>query len=181
MTALAQACKSDPDFPAEITAVISNNPDAAGLKTASAMGFQTLVVNHRDFDNRGAFEAELAQSVASFRPDLVCLAGFMRLLKGDMLTRFEGKILNIHPSLLPDYKGLEVHERVIKAGERESGCSVHFVTREMDGGDVIVQKRVPVLAEDTPEILANRVLEQEHIAYPEAVRVMAAKLTATAK
>lgn len=175
MAALAKACQN-PDFPADIAAVISNKAGAQGLKTAQDMGISTHIVAQDDYPNRDAFETALADAVDEYQPDLVCLAGFMRLLKGAMLDRYEGRILNVHPSLLPAYKGLNVHQRVIDAGERTSGCSVHLVTRDMDAGDVIVQKTVPVLPDDTPDTLAERILEQEHSAYPEAIRLMDSRM-----
>ena len=175
MTALIEACKGD-DFPAEIVCVISNKPDAAGIDRAKAEGLNTEIVHHRDFDNRDAFEDALVETLQGYEPDLICLAGFMRLLKGRMFDAYPDRILNIHPSLLPAYKGLHVHERVVEAGESESGCTVHIVVPEMDAGPILVQKSVPVLPDDTADQLAARVLEQEHIAYPEAVRLMARNL-----
>ena len=175
MTALIEACKGD-DFPAEIVCVISNEPDAAGIDRARDEGLNTEIVHHRDFDNRDAFEDALVETLQGYEPDLVCLAGFMRLLKGSMFDAYPDRILNIHPSLLPAYKGLHVHERVVEAGESKSGCTVHIVVPEMDAGPILVQKSVPVLPDDTADQLAARVLEQEHVAYPEAIKIMADRL-----
>lgn len=172
MEALIKAC-ADPDFPAEIVLVLSNNPDARGLQTAREDGIETCVVNHREFKNKSDFEDALLAAVEPYAADVICLAGFMRLLSPHFLNAWSRDIINIHPSLLPAYKGLDTHARVIAAGESETGCTVHHVIPEMDAGEILVQKTVPVLPDDTPETLAVRVLEQEHIAYPEAVRLLA--------
>lgn len=175
MQALIDACQQ-PDYPAEIVCVLSNNPDAVGLQKASDAGLATATIDHRDYDNRDMFEQALVDHVQTYQPDVICLAGFMRLLKGAMLEMYPNAILNVHPSLLPAYKGLNVHERVIAAGEVESGCSVHIVVPDMDAGPVLVQRSVPVLDNDTPDALANRILVEEHIAYPQAVAIMASRL-----
>ena len=174
MQALIKACE-DPEFPARINVVISNFPEAAGLEKAQSANIPTEVVNHKDFKTREYFEKALLGTLAKYEVDLICLAGFMRLLSPYFLHPWEERIINIHPSLLPDYKGTNTHERVLEDGKTESGCTVHHVIPEMDSGPVILQKRVPVLEGDTPETLAARVLEQEHIAYPEAVRLIARK------
>lgn len=153
----------------EIVAVFSNKPDAKGLVTASAAGIATEVVNHRDFPDRESFDAELAERINRFAPDLVILAGFMRILTTTFVRQFHGRLMNIHPSLLPKYPGLHTHQRAIDAGDQEAGATVHFVTEELDGGPAIVQARVPVLASDTEEALAARVLVLEHKIYPYAV------------
>jgi phosphoribosylglycinamide formyltransferase-1 len=172
MAALIEACRA-PGFPAKISVVISNRPDAAGLETARRAGIATEIVDHKKFPDKPAFEAALQKTLERYPADLVCLAGFMRILSARFIDRWPDKIVNIHPSLLPAYKGLDTHERVLADGAAETGCSVHLVTAEMDGGPVLVQKRVPVRPDDTAETLAARVLAQEHIAYPEAVRALA--------
>jgi len=172
MEALLRACR-EPDFPAEIVLVLSNRPDAPGLEIAKAAGIATVVVDHKDFPDKPAFEAALDQALAGHQVELICLAGFMRLLSADFIARWPGKIINIHPSLLPAYKGLNTHERVLADQRRETGCSVHFVSAEMDAGPVILQEKVAVAPGDTAQSLAARVLEAEHRAYPEAVRLIA--------
>lgn len=163
------------DHPARPCLVISNLPDAGGLAKASAMGVPTAVVDHRPFKgDRAAFEAELAQVVDAARPDILCLAGFMRVLTGGFVGRYKGRMLNIHPSLLPKYRGLHTHARALEAGDAEHGCTVHEVTPELDDGPILGQARVPVLADDTPETLAARVLVEEHRLYPAVLRRFAA-------
>lgn len=157
---------------AEIVAVISNRPDAAGLQTAAAAGIDTQLINHRDFDSREAFDIELARTIDQYQPDFVILAGFMRILTAGFVRHFAGKLINIHPSLLPKFKGLHTHQRAIEAGEQEHGASVHFVTAELDDGPVILQAKVPILADDTPESLAARVLVEEHKLYPDAIKLL---------
>ena len=157
---------------AEIVAVISNRPDAAGLQTAAAAGIDTQLINHRDFDSREAFDIELARTIDQYQPDFVILAGFMRILTAEFVRHFAGKLINIHPSLLPKFKGLHTHQRAIEAGEQEHGASVHFVTAELDDGPVILQAKVPILADDTPESLAARVLIEEHKLYPDAIKLL---------
>jgi phosphoribosylglycinamide formyltransferase-1 len=158
------------ELPVEVCAVISNRPDAGGLAHARAAGIAHEVVDHREFPDREAFDAALMRAIDRYRPDLVALAGFMRVLGERFIEHYEGRLMNIHPSLLPAFPGLRTHERALAAGEKEHGASVHFVTREVDAGPVIVQARVPVLPGDTPEALAARVLEQEHRIYPLAIR-----------
>ncbi|MDT8310811.1 MAG: phosphoribosylglycinamide formyltransferase [Methylophaga sp.] len=160
------------DIHAEIVAVISNRPDAAGLETAAAAGIETQLINHRDFTCREAFDHELAQAIVRYQPDFVILAGFMRILTPEFVRHFAGKLINIHPSLLPKFKGLHTHQRAIEAGEKEHGASVHFVTAELDDGPVILQAKVPVLADDTAESLAARVLVEEHKLYPDAIKLL---------
>jgi phosphoribosylglycinamide formyltransferase-1 len=172
LQSLIDAC-ADPAFPARIAVVISNKADAYGLVRAQQAGIPAITVSHKDFVSREAFEDALLGALAPHHIDLVCLAGFMRVLTPRFITPWAGKMLNIHPSLLPAYKGLHTHERAIAAGEKESGCTVHFVTPDLDDGPVLVQKRVPILPDDTPDTLAPRILEQEHIAYPEAIRLIA--------
>jgi phosphoribosylglycinamide formyltransferase-1 len=154
---------------AEVAAVISNRPDAAGLAFAKQQGIATQTLDHKQFDNREAFDSKLAETIDSYQPDYVILAGFMRILTAEFVEHYANRLINIHPSLLPKFKGLDTHQRAIDAGETEHGASVHFVTAELDDGPVILQARVPVLADDTAESLAHRVLEQEHQLYPAAI------------
>ena len=153
-----------------IAAVISNRADAAGLKYAVARGIATLVVPHRDYATREAFDAALAQAIDGFRPDLVALAGFMRILTDSFVLRYQGRMLNIHPSLLPAFPGLDTHARALAAGVKLHGCTVHFVTAELDHGPIVIQAAVPVLPRDDEAQLAARVLAQEHRIYPQAAR-----------
>ena len=156
--------------PARIAAVICNRADAYGLVRAQNAGIPTRVLDHKQFDGREAFDAALIEAIDGFDPQLVVLAGFMRILTGDFVRHYEGRLLNIHPSLLPKYKGLHTHQRALEAGDREHGCSVHFVTEELDGGPLVVQAVLPVELHDTPQSLAQRVHVQEHLIYPMAVR-----------
>jgi phosphoribosylglycinamide formyltransferase-1 len=173
--ALIQAAK-DPAYPARIALVISNRPEAPGLALAVEAGLPVRVIPHKDYPDRPAFDAALSAALEKAGVELVCLAGFMRLLTPEFVSKWAGRVINIHPSLLPAYKGLHIHERVLAAGESESGCTVHYVSAELDAGPIILQKRVPVLPGDTPETLAARILVQEHICYPEAVRRLATTL-----
>ena len=157
-------------LPAVIAAVISNMPDARGLEIARAHGVHTEVVEHRQFADRRSFDKALAEAVARYEPDLVVLAGFMRVLTQEFLGRFPGRMLNIHPSLLPAFPGTHTHRRALQEGVKIHGCTVHFVTPALDGGPIVVQAAVPVLPDDTEESLAARVLEQEHRVLPQAVR-----------
>lgn len=157
------------EVPAEICAVICNRADAYGLKRAEQAGIPTCLLDHRQYADREAFDAALAEAIDSFEPDLVVLAGFMRILTGGFVRRYQGRLLNIHPSLLPRHKGLNTHQRALEEGDREHGCSVHFVTEELDGGPVIVQSVLEIAADDTPERLAKRVHKLEHQIYPLAV------------
>nr|WP_221929290.1 phosphoribosylglycinamide formyltransferase [Tepidiphilus sp. J10] len=153
-----------------IAAVISNRPEAAGLEFARRHGIATAVVDHKAHPSREAFDTALAQAIDTFAPDLVVLAGFMRVLGEAFVRRYEGRMLNIHPSLLPAFPGLHTHERALQEGCRVHGATVHFVTPALDHGPIVVQAAVPVLPDDTPETLAARVLVQEHRIYPQAVR-----------
>ncbi|MBN7798504.1 phosphoribosylglycinamide formyltransferase [Parahaliea mediterranea] len=155
---------------ADISLVASNNPDAAGLELAARAGIDTSVVNHRDYDSREAFDAALAARIERTGADLVILAGFMRILTSVFITAFSGRLLNIHPSLLPKYPGLNTHQRALDAGDTEAGVTVHFVTEELDGGPPILQARVPIEAGDTADSLARRVIVEEHKIYPLAAR-----------
>ncbi|WP_114967203.1 phosphoribosylglycinamide formyltransferase [Alkalilacustris brevis] len=155
------------DHPARPVLVLSNDPAAGGLEKARDMGVEVAAVDHRAFGrDRAAFEAALLQPLLEAAPDIVCLAGFMRILSPDFVARFEGRMLNIHPSLLPLYKGLDTHARAIAAGDKQAGCTVHEVTAALDDGPILGQARVPVLPGDTPETLAARVLPMEHRLYP---------------
>ncbi len=177
MAALIDAARA-PHYPAEIALVVSNVPDAAGLARARATGILTAVIDHKPFGkDRAAFEKALQKMLDEHRIELICLAGFMRLLSADFTQRWSGRLINIHPSLLPAFKGLDTHARAIAAGAKSHGATVHFVVAETDAGPVIVQERVPVLAGDTPESLAQRVLEVEHCIYPLALKRVAESLT----
>ncbi|HZR61981.1 MAG TPA: phosphoribosylglycinamide formyltransferase [Xanthobacteraceae bacterium] len=182
MTALIEAAKAD-DYPAMIAVVISNRPDAAGLERARADGIATAVIDHRPFgDDRAAFEGALDAELRRHRIDLICLAGFMRLLTPGFVKRWSGRLLNIHPALLPQFKGLHTHRRALAAGVKQHGATVHFVVPEMDAGPIIAQEAVPVLEGDTEDSLAQRVLAVEHRLYPQALRLVAeGRVTAAAE
>lgn len=160
----------DAGLPVEIRAVISNRPGAAGLSRAHEAGLETVVLDHRRFESREDFDGALVNAIDRYEPGLVILAGFMRLLSAAFVSHYRGRLINIHPSLLPAFRGLHTHERALEAGAKEHGASVHFVTEEVDSGPLIIQARVPVLPDDDVESLAARVLEQEHRIYPQAVR-----------
>lgn len=177
LQALIDACKK-PDFPAEITIVVSNTPNAYGLVRAQNVGIECSTVDHCSYKSREEFEKAIEDAMSWHEVDIICLAGFMRILTPDFISRWEGKIINTHPSLLPKFGGEgmygeKVHQAVLDAGERESGCTIHFVIPAVDKGEIITQKSVPVLSSDTPQTLAARVLVQEHIAYPEAIKKIA--------
>ncbi|WP_186276335.1 phosphoribosylglycinamide formyltransferase [Burkholderia gladioli] len=169
MEAIVDACARDA-WPARVVAVIANRPEAAGLSFAAERGIATAVVDHREHDGREAFDAALAAEIERFAPDLVVLAGFMRILTPGFVSRFEGRMLNVHPSLLPSFKGMRTHEAALAAGVALHGATVHFVIPELDSGAIVAQAAVPVREGDTPETLAARVLEAEHVLYPRAVR-----------
>lgn len=158
------------ELPVEVAAVISNRPGVHGLERARQAGVPALVLDHKNFADRPEFEVALIEMIDRQQPDLVVLAGFMRVLTAGFTEHYRGRLLNIHPSLLPKFRGLHTHERAIAAGETEHGASIHFVTAELDGGPVIVQARVPVPPGDDPDALAARVLEQEHRLFPLAIR-----------
>jgi phosphoribosylglycinamide formyltransferase 1 len=173
MTALIEAAKTQ-DYPAEIVLVVSNRPDALGLVRAREAGIATALVDHTKFSkDRGAFERALDAKLQESRIEIVCLAGFMRLLTPWFVERWSGRMINIHPALLPRFKGLDTHRRAIEAGAEEHGATVHFVSIGMDEGPVILQRAVPVLGSDTEASLAARVLEIEHQIYPQALRLVA--------
>jgi phosphoribosylglycinamide formyltransferase-1 len=161
------------DLPIRIRAVISNEPDAFGLERARRAGIQTRVLSHRDYGSREDYDAALGALIDEFEPGLVVLAGFMRILTPSFVARFQGRLLNIHPSLLPKFRGLHTHQRVLEAGETVHGASVHFVTEELDGGPVVLQARVSVEPEADADRLAARVLSREHEIYPQVVRWVA--------
>ena len=153
-----------------IASVISNNADAYGLQRATRASIPTLVIDHREFSDRKEFDLALQQAIDAINPDLLVLAGFMRILGADFVNHFSGRILNIHPSLLPKFQGTRTHERALEAGEKEHGASVHFVTEDLDGGPVIAQERIKVLKDDTADSLQRRVLRKEHSLYPKVVK-----------
>lgn len=158
------------DSPVRIAAVVSNRSDAYGLQRARDAGIETRSLDHKAFEGREAFDSALIELIDAFSPQLVVLAGFMRILSADFVRHYEGCLLNIHPSLLPKYKGMHTHQRALDAGDSEHGCSVHFVTEELDGGPLVVQAVVPVESADSAQTLAQRVHTQEHRIYPLAVR-----------
>ncbi|MDD3021215.1 MAG: phosphoribosylglycinamide formyltransferase [Alphaproteobacteria bacterium] len=172
LQSLIDASKS-PDYPAEIRLVLCNIPNVYGIERARQAGIPVSVIPHKDFATREDFERAMLNAMKDYDIDLVCQAGFMRILTPVFISAWGRRLINIHPSLLPKFKGLHTHERAIEAGETEAGCTIHYVTEGVDEGEVILQHRVPVLPDDTPESLAERVLGQEHLAYPEAVRLLA--------
>jgi phosphoribosylglycinamide formyltransferase-1 len=172
MASLIEAAKQ-PDFPAEIALVISNRPNALGLDRASAAGVAAHIIDHTRFNDRAAFEREIDVTFSQRQIDLVCLAGFLRLLTPEFVQRWEGRMINVHPALLPAFKGLDTHARALAAGVKIHGASVHFVVSEMDSGPIIAQAAVPVLDNDTPGTLGERVLAAEHVIYPQALRALA--------
>lgn len=172
LQALIDAC-AQPDFPAEIALVISNKADAYGLERAKAAKIKTKVIDHKEFEKRVDFDYEMHRALEKQKVQLVCLAGFMRLLSPWFTKEWRDRMMNIHPSLLPKHKGLNTHEAALAAGDRTHGCTVHFVRAELDAGPTILQAEVPVMPDDTAETLAARVLEEEHKIYPEAVKLYA--------
>ena len=173
MTALINAAR-DAGYPAEIVLVMSNKAEAAGLDFARAMGIATAVIEHRTFGkDRAAFDAALQATLEAHKVEIVCLAGFMRLLTPELCEKWTGRMINIHPALLPSFKGLDTHQRAIDAGVRIHGCTTHFVTPGMDEGPIILQAAVPVLESDTEEDLALRVLQEEHRIYPLTLKLLA--------
>jgi phosphoribosylglycinamide formyltransferase 1 len=169
MAVLIEAAKAA-DYPAEIALVMSNKPDAEGLSIAARQGISIFAVSHKDFPDRESFDRVLHERLQGDHIDMVVLAGFMRVLSPWFCRQWQNRLINIHPSLLPKFKGTDTHRRAIEAGETEHGCTVHFVTPELDDGPPILQARVPVLPGDTPELLAKRVLAEEHRIYPLALR-----------
>ena len=172
MAALIEAAK-DENYPADIVLVLSNRPDAPGLQTARDEGIATVGLDHKAHDSREAFEAELQSHLEDHDIELVCLAGFLRLMTDGFVNSWRNRMINIHPSLLPSYKGLDTHARVLRDGGRISGCTVHYVRPQMDEGPIIAQAAVGVLADDTEDTLGARVLEAEHLIYPMALKLVA--------
>ncbi len=172
LQALIDACAQD-GFPAEILKVFSNVPDAYGLERAKKAGIDTMVINHRDFESREAFEERLHTEITASGAKLICLAGFMRILDARFVNRWKNRMLNIHPSLLPAFRGLHTQERALEAGVRFSGCTVHFVNPELDDGPIINQAVIAINPNETAEELAARVLELEHLIYPQALKLVA--------
>ncbi len=171
MVSLIEAARA-PDFPAEIRLVLSNRPDAGGLARAAEAGIETLAIDHRGFPDRESFDRAMDAALRERGIDLVCLAGFMRVLTPGFVGAWDGRMINIHPSLLPLFRGTHTHERALEAGVLVHGCTVHFVVPELDAGPIVAQAVVPVVPGDTPESLAARVLAQEHILYPQALRMI---------
>ena len=167
--AIHEACATK-ELPAEVVCVVSNKPDARGLEKARELGVPALGIDHKQFANRAAHEAEVIATLDRHAPDFVILAGYMRLLSPDFVTRFRHRITNIHPSLLPSFPGVDAQRQAVEYGVKVSGCTVHLVDESLDGGPILVQRAVPVLDGDTPEELATRILGQEHGAYIEALR-----------
>ncbi|MDP1573374.1 MAG: phosphoribosylglycinamide formyltransferase [Coxiellaceae bacterium] len=157
-------------LPIENIIVISSNPNAGGLEIAKTRRIKTLIVDHRTYPDRASFDAALAERIDRYQPDLIALAGFMRVLSDSFVNRYQGRLMNIHPSLLPAFPGLNPHKSALQEGVRIHGCTVHFVTSQVDHGPIVIQAAVPVLPDDTEETLAARVLQQEHRIYPQAVR-----------
>lgn len=174
LQAIIDAAASD-DYPGEVVGVISNIAEAYGLTRAANANIATAVLSHKDFACRESYDEALMLAIDEFKPDVIVLAGFMRILTPAFVQHYQGKLLNIHPSLLPKYQGLNTHQRAIDAGDKEHGVSVHFVTEELDGGPVILQAKVPVFDGDTPDDLAERVHEQEHRIYPLVVKWLCQK------
>jgi len=177
MEALVRAAKS-PDYPAEPVLVLSNRPDAAGLAFAEAAGIRALAIDHKIYGkDREAFERDLDAALRAAGVEIIALAGFMRVLTNWFVSRWEGRMINIHPSLLPKYKGLDTHQRAIDAGDSEAGCTVHWVSAGVDEGEIIAQARVPILPGDTADTLAARTLPAEHKLYPEALKIACKTIT----
>lgn len=172
LQALLDAC-ADPEFPARIVCVLSNNADAHGLQRAADAGVPTTVVSHKDHPNRKAFDAAVNDALGEFDVEFLCLAGFMRILDGQFVARWRDRLINIHPSLLPSFPGLDTHQRALDMGVKVAGCTVHFVRAEVDTGPIIAQAAVPVLPDDDADALAARILVEEHDIYPRALRLCA--------
>jgi phosphoribosylglycinamide formyltransferase 1 len=171
MEALIAAC-ADPAYPAQIVGVLSNKADARGLEFADAKGIPARAIPHKDYASREAHDAAMHEALTALQPDIIACAGYMRIMTPEFVAKWEGRMINIHPSLLPLFKGTHTHERALEAGVTEHGCSVHYVTAALDDGPVIAKARVPVLPGDTPETLSARVLVEEHRLYPKALRVV---------
>lgn len=171
MQSILDACES-PEYPAKVAIVISDNADAKGLEVAKYCGIKTLVIDKKNFADKAAFETELSNALKKHDVEWVCLAGFMRILSSDFVDNWHNKIINIHPSLLPAFKGLDCHQKAIDAGVRFSGCTVHIVRPEMDVGPIIIQAVVPITKNDDAESLSARILHYEHVLYPESIRLL---------
>ncbi|REL26725.1 phosphoribosylglycinamide formyltransferase [Thalassotalea euphylliae] len=169
LQAIIDACKT-PDYPGQVVGVLSNKAEAYGLERAANENIPTTTLSHRDFESRAAYDQALMAAIDTYQPNIVVLAGFMRILTPAFVQHYQGQLINIHPSLLPKYQGLNTHQRAIDAGDKEHGVSVHFVTEELDGGPVILQAKVPVFDDDTAQELAARVHEQEHRIYPLVIK-----------
>jgi phosphoribosylglycinamide formyltransferase-1 len=172
LQALIDAC-ADPAFPAAIVLVISNKADAPGLARAQSAGIATRVISHRDYDSREAFDAAMTAAFEAAQVDLICMAGFLRLVTSGFVEHWRDRLINIHPALLPAFKGLDTHARALAAGAKTHGCTVHFVRHEIDTGPIIGQEAVPIFPDDTPDTLAARVLEAEHKLFPRCLRLIA--------
>jgi len=174
LQAIIDAC-SENKIPGQVNAVISNKDGVFGLERAKSASIPSHVLSHKDYESRLVYDQALIEIIDQYQPDVVVLAGFMRILTAEFVEHYQGKLINIHPSLLPKYQGLDTHQRAIDAGDEEHGCSVHFVTEELDGGPVILQAKVPVFEDDTADTLAQRVHVQEHLIYPMVVKWMCEK------
>ncbi|MBU6140879.1 MAG: phosphoribosylglycinamide formyltransferase [Proteobacteria bacterium] len=175
MRALVQACEN-PEFPAEIVLIVSNKKDAAGLEFAREKKIPTAIFDHKNFASREDFDKKMSEEISKFGTEIICLAGFMRLLSAWFVERWFDRLINIHPSLLPDFKGADAVGDAIKAGAKISGCTVHFVREEMDSGPIILQASVPVIDGDSKETLAAKILREEHRIYPESLKIICQKI-----
>ena len=180
MLAILKAAQ-DNEYPAVVEVVISNRPLAKGLEKAEDLGIKTLILDHKAYKSKSEFEKDLDELLKNLRIQLICCAGFMRILSPWFVNRWKGKLLNIHPSLLPKYKGLNTHKRAINSGDLIHGCSVHFINSELDSGKVILQKRIKILEDDTPQTLSERLLVKELEAYPQALKIVADELIISKK
>ena len=180
MLAILKAAQ-DNEYPAVVEVVISNRPLAKGLEKAEDLGIKTLILDHKAYKSKSEFEKDLDELLKNLRIQLICCAGFMRILSPWFVNRWKGKLLNIHPSLLPKYKGLNTHKRAINSGDIIHGCSVHFINSELDSGKVILQKRIKILEDDTPQTLSERLLVKELEAYPQALKIVADELIISKK
>lgn len=180
MLAILKAAQ-DNEYPAVVEVVISNRPLAKGLEKAEDLGIKTLILDHKAYKSKSEFEKDLNEILKNLRIQLICCAGFMRILSPWFVNRWKGKLLNIHPSLLPKYKGLNTHKRAINSGDIIHGCSVHFINSELDSGKVILQKRIKILEDDTPQTLSERLLVKELEAYPQALKIVADELISSKK
>ena len=180
MLAILKAAQ-DNEYPAVVEVVISNRPLAKGLEKAEDLGIKTLILDHKAYKSKSEFENDLDEILKNLRIQLICCAGFMRILSPWFVNRWKGKLINIHPSLLPKYKGLNTHKRAINSGDIIHGCSVHFINSELDSGKVILQKRIKILEDDTPQTLSERLLVKELEAYPQALKIVADELISSKK